>query len=207
MDSNSRYQLQEHQQQHQPNSGLIRFRSVLSNLAQQGGAAGDSSSSNKGTSTSTSTTPWEGSCSSEPDRLVLRFLNSSDDTASPSLREFEDKPSSDSKAPNESTTSSPSISRMNSHKGYLPSRFMRHSSASSSSVDCSFGLVGSMGMDLPRQSSFPVGHLSGNISFQNGVLFCCFITLFCLMILLGHFLGNFNVFMLFLFFTFFFLLL
>ncbi|TKY62572.1 dimerization protein [Spatholobus suberectus] len=147
MDSNSRYQV--HQQQHQPNSGLLRFRSaptpVLANF-KQGEAANNGN-------------PWEGT---EP---ALRFLNSGDshDTTSPSLREFVDN-----KASKESSISSP-LSRMNSSQqhGYstsaLPSRYSRHDSSVTSAM-----MVGSVNSNLLRQSSFPAGHFSNNISFQNG---------------------------------------
>jgi len=170
MDSNSRYQLQ---QQHQPNSGLLRFRSaptqVLANFKQ-------------GEASINGNNPWEGS---EP---FLRFFNSGDtlDTTSPTLREFVDnKVSNDHKQPKESTISSSSsslspLSRMNSHQGYstsvLPSRYPRHDSAVT--VTSSM-MVGSMGMDqtgksfnpnLLRQSSFPSGNFSNNISFHHGTV-------------------------------------
>ncbi|KAL9331638.1 hypothetical protein ACSQ67_001248 [Phaseolus vulgaris] len=167
MDSNSRYQLQ---QQHQPNSGLLRFRSaptqVLANFKQA--------------EASINSNPWEGS---EP---LLRFFNSGDtlDTTSPTLREFVDnKVSNDNKQPQESTISSSSsslspLSRMNSQQGYstsvLPSGYPRHDSTVT--VTSSM-MMGSMGMDqsgksfnpnLLRQSSFPSGNFSNNISFHNG---------------------------------------
>ncbi|XP_061373703.1 transcription factor bHLH130-like [Gastrolobium bilobum] len=152
MDSNSRY----HVQQHQPNSGLLRFRSapspVLANFKQGEGV------SNK-------VNPWE---DSEPERLVLRFLNSGDSSndtdtasASASLREFVP---CNNKSPNESS-SSPPLSRMNSQQGYSssgkPSRYPRHNSISTDPR-------GSFNSHLLRQSSFPSGHFSNNISFQNG---------------------------------------
>lgn len=169
MDSNSRYQLQ---QQHQPNSGLLRFRSaptqVLANFKQA--------------EASINSNPWEGS---EP---LLRFFNSGDtlDTTSPTLREFVDnKVSNDNKQPQESTISSSSsslspLSRMNSQQGYstsvLPSGYPRHDSTVT--VTSSM-MMGSMGMDqsgksfnpnLLRQSSFPSGNFSNNISFHNGTV-------------------------------------
>jgi hypothetical protein len=72
---------------------------------------------------------------------------------------------------------------MNSGYGAgLPPHYPRHGSASSSAMDGSFGLVGSLGMDqetshdknfgsnLLRQGSSPAG-LFSNISFQNGNMF------------------------------------
>ncbi|KAK7285538.1 hypothetical protein RJT34_20312 [Clitoria ternatea] len=167
MDSNSRYQLH-----HQPNSGLLRFRSaptqVLANF--------------KSNETGCNCNPWE---NSEP---VLRFLNSDaathDTTTSPSLREFVDNKASDNSNNNNnnnkvsngsSISSSTTLSRMNSMQAYStcvpPSRFSRHNSSVSSGL-----MVGSMGMDQPksfdslllRQSSYPVGHFSNSNSFQNG---------------------------------------
>ncbi|QCD97480.1 Myc-type [Vigna unguiculata] len=171
MDSNSRYQLQ---QQHQPNSGLLRFRSaptqVLANFKQ-----GEASSINGN--------PWEGS---EP---LFRFFNSGDtlDTTSPTVREFVDnKVSNDNKQPKESTISSSSpslshLSRMNSQQGYstintsvLPSRYPRHDSSVTVSSSMMLGSVGmdqsgkSFNPNLLRQSSFPSGNFSNSISFHNG---------------------------------------
>jgi len=173
MDSNSRYQLQ---QQHQPNSGLLRFRSaptqVLANFKQ-----GEASSINGN--------PWEGS---EP---LFRFFNSGDtlDTTSPTLREFGDnKVSNDNKQPKESTISSSSpslspLSRMNSQQGYstintsvLPSRYPRHDSSVTVSSSMMLGSVGmdqsgkSFNPNLLRQSSFPSGNFSNSISFHNGTV-------------------------------------
>ncbi|RDY01616.1 Transcription factor bHLH130, partial [Mucuna pruriens] len=162
MDSNSRYQVQ---QQQQPNSGLLRFRSaptpLLANF-KQGEAPNNGN-------------VWEGS---EP---VLRFLNSGDahDTTSPSLREFVDnnKASNNNKAAKESSIPSSPLSRMNSQQGYstcvLPSRYPRHDSSVTSPM-----MMPSMGMDqsatksfnshLLRQSTSPAAHFPNNISFQNG---------------------------------------
>lgn len=176
MDSNSRYQVQ---QQHQHNSGLLRFRSAPpANLKQQGEAANNNGSA------------WEGS---EP---LLRFLNSGDThdtTSSPTLREFVDnKVSNNSKPAKES--SSP-LSRMNSQQGYSTSMLPSRSTVTSAMM------LGSMGIDQSaksfdsnslRQSSFPAGHFSNNISFQNGnllVLYSVLVESF----LFPHFLGHFNV--------------
>lgn len=167
MDSNPRFQLQQH---HQPNSGLLRFRSAPSSVLLSGAGAG--SAAYKGHQ-------WE---SSEPEKLALRFENNNN------------KPSD--KTTNESSLSisSSTLTRMNSQQGYsstgVPSCFLRHNSSASSAMDnSSYGLVGSMGMDhhhqtppksfgsdLLRQSSFPATHFSNNISFQNGTvlfMFCC----------------------------------
>ncbi|KAK7396275.1 hypothetical protein VNO78_17166 [Psophocarpus tetragonolobus] len=160
MDSNSPYKV--HQQQHQPNSGLLRFRSapssVLANFKQ-----GEASNNEN---------QWD---SSEP---LFRFLNSGDnhDTTSPTLREFVDNKASNNKKTGKESSSP--LSRMNSQEGYstslLPTRYPRHDSSvtvtSSVMVDC-------MGMDhsaksftsnILRQSSFPASHFSNNISFHNG---------------------------------------
>ncbi|KAL5134892.1 Transcription factor bHLH130 [Glycine soja] len=156
MDSNSRYHVQ--QQHQQPNSGLLRFRSApTANFKQQGEVAAN-----------TNGNAWEGS---EP---FLRFLNSGDThdtTSSPTLREFVDnKVSNNSKPAKESSASSP-LSRMNSQQGYSASMLPSRSTVTSAMM------LGSMGMDQSaksfdsnslRQSSFPAGHFSNNISFQNG---------------------------------------
>ncbi|KAG4913024.1 hypothetical protein AAZX31_19G130700 [Glycine max] len=152
MDSNSRYQVQ---QQHQHNSGLLRFRSAPpANLKQQGEAANNNGSA------------WEGS---EP---LLRFLNSGDThdtTSSPTLREFVDnKVSNNSKPAKES--SSP-LSRMNSQQGYSTSMLPSRSTVTSAMMLGSMGKnqsAKSFDSNLLRQSSFPAGHFSNNISFQNG---------------------------------------
>ncbi|XP_054800096.1 transcription factor bHLH130-like [Prosopis cineraria] len=151
MDLNS-HQTYQHQQ-HQSNSGLARFRSAPSSLLANFRQALESA---------------------ESERRISRFANNSNknDTASPSFQEFESehKPS---KSPSEAA-----LNRMNSQQGYsgggLPPHYPRHSS----SMDSSFGLMGSMGMDhetrpkgfalpLLRQSSSPAG-LFSNISFPNG---------------------------------------
>jgi hypothetical protein len=111
--------------------------------------------------------------SSESERLVSRFVT--DDNIS-------------------GASCSKEMSEMNSGYGGvgggLPPHYPRHGSAastSSSAMDGSFGLVGSLGMDhettshksfglnLLRQASSPAG-LFSNISFQNGnfVLALCF---------------------------------
>ncbi|KAL2320824.1 hypothetical protein Fmac_029793 [Flemingia macrophylla] len=149
MDSNSRYQV------HQPNSGLLRFRSshapLLANF-KEGEAANNGN-------------PWEGN--SEP---VFRFLDSGDTK----LREFVDNKvaSNDynNKAAKDSKSVSP-LSRMSSQQGYTIASSVlppRHDSGVTSDM-----MAGSMGMDqnsnksfnshILRQTSFPT-----NISFQNG---------------------------------------
>ncbi|KAF7804115.1 transcription factor bHLH130-like [Senna tora] len=156
MDLNSNHTYQNHQQ-HQSNSGLLRFRSaptsLLANFTQ-------------------------GLESAESERRISRLANcnsssNSSDTASPSFQEFEHK------------TSKPrmeaALNPTNSLQGYsgsgLPPHYPRHGSTASPSMD-SYGLMGSIGMDhethsksfgshLLRQSSSPAG-LFSNISFPNG---------------------------------------
>lgn len=176
--SNTRHQGYQLKQQNQPNSGLLRFRSAPSSLL-----------SNL-TTPSKGNNLWEGPESEE--RFVSRFVSygtdssSNDISASPSFQELEENNKSCSKA----------LSGMNSQQqqqGYgsrlgLPPHYPRHGSAatttSSSAMDGSFGLVGSLGMDhevpphkgfgshLLRQGSSPAGLFSNNnISFQNGIGF------------------------------------
>ncbi|XP_027366840.1 transcription factor bHLH130 [Abrus precatorius] len=148
MDSNTHqsYQL------NQPSSGLLRFRSaptsLLSNL----------------TPSVSSNSFWEGS---ESDKLISRFVSSSNDTVAVASTSFE-----------ENKDCSKALSVMNS-QGYgvggLPPHYPRHGS---SATEGSYGMVGSMGMDhetphkgfgssLLRQNSSPAG-LFSNITFQNG---------------------------------------
>ncbi|OIV95420.1 hypothetical protein TanjilG_06882 [Lupinus angustifolius] len=131
MDSNPRFQ----QQQQQPNSGLLRFRSAPSSVLHSGAASAS----------------------------------------------YKANPPNESSS---SISSSSPLTHMNSQHGYItgvPSRFMRQNSITSSAMDSSYDLVGSMGMehqqtnnksfgsDILRQNSFPVGNFSNNnISFQNG---------------------------------------
>ncbi|KAJ7972265.1 transcription factor bHLH [Quillaja saponaria] len=161
MDSNSHQSYQTQQQQnHIPNSGLLRFRSAPSSVFGSYAEGIDSGTVGKGN-------PIEGS---ESERLISRFVNYSDDndSSSPSFEEFEDK--------------SPEavVNRMNPEQSYtgLPPHYPRHNSTTSSAVDNSYGMVSSMEMDnqtqsksfnshLLRQSSSPAG-LFSNISFQNG---------------------------------------
>ncbi|XP_028787248.1 transcription factor bHLH130-like [Neltuma alba] len=143
-------------QQHQSNSGLARFRSAPSSLLANFRQAAESVKS---------------------ERRISRFANSSNstDTASSSFQEVE----SEHKPPK--SPSEAALSRMNSQQGYsgsgLPPHYPRHSSSYSSSMDTSFGQMGSIGMDhvtqpksfaspLLRQSSSPAG-LFSNISFPN----------------------------------------
>ncbi|KAI9121976.1 hypothetical protein K1719_006665 [Acacia pycnantha] len=151
MDLNSHQSYQP--QQHQPNSGLARFRSAPSSLFADFRQAVESVKSERRTSRFAS-------CSN------------SNDTALPSFQEFE----SEHKPPK--SPSEAALNRMNSQQGYsgggLPPHYPRHSS----SMDSSFGPMGSMGLDhetqqksfaspLHRQSSSPAG-LFSNISFPNG---------------------------------------
>jgi hypothetical protein len=118
--------------------------------------------------------------SSESERLVSRFV--SDDNIS-------------------GASCSKEMSEMNSgYGGGLPPHYPRHGSAastSSSAMDGSFGLVGSLGMDhetsshksfgsnLLRQGSSPAG-LFSNISFQNGnfvLAFYVFILVWSILVL------------------------
>ncbi|XP_061365230.1 transcription factor bHLH130-like [Gastrolobium bilobum] len=178
MDSNIHqgYQLQQQQQQqqqqhNQPNSGLLRFRSAPSSLLANLTPSSAAAVVNKGNNL------WEGL---ESERLISRFTSyggsdrSNDTSASSSFQEIEEK-----------KPSPKVLSRMNSQQqgyggGGLPPHYPRHGSSatSSSALDGSFGLVGSLGMDheapnknfgsnLLRQSSSPAG-LFSNISFQNG---------------------------------------
>lgn len=148
---------------HQSNSGLARFRSAPSSLFSNFRQSVDSVKS---------------------ERRLSRFANSSDinNTALPSFQELE----SEHKATKSS--SEVALNLMNSQQGYnssggLPPHYPRHNSSSSysSSMDSSFGIVGSLGMDhetqpksfvspLLRQSSSPAG-LFSNISFTNGTVF------------------------------------
>ncbi|KAJ1409917.1 Myc-type, basic helix-loop-helix [Sesbania bispinosa] len=170
MDSNTRQGYQ-FQQQNQPNSGLLRFRSAPSSLLAN---LTPCSALNK------SSHLWEGS---ESERFVSRFVgygadSRNDTTAAASSSSFQEL--------EENKPSSKSLSGMNSQQqgygGGLPPHYpLRHGSAatSSSAMDGSFGLVGSMGMDheaphksfgshLLRQGSSPASLFSNNISFQNG---------------------------------------
>lgn len=159
MDSNSLHNYQIHQ----PNSGLLRFRSAPTSLLANFTEALDSDI-NKGNN------PWE---SSESDRLISRFVNNND-TDSSSFHEFEAKPP---KPPAEAA-----LDLMNSQQGYngLPPHYPTHNSTASSVMDTSYGLAASLGMDrqtqpksftsnLLRQSSSPAG-LFSNISFPNGIV-------------------------------------
>ncbi|KAJ7976835.1 transcription factor bHLH [Quillaja saponaria] len=162
MDLNSQHQ---QLQNHQPNSGLLRFRSAPSSLLANFTEGVDYGIC-KGN-------PIEGS---ESERLISRYVNYIDDngTASPSFQEFEDK--------SPRTPVEAAMNRMNPHpqQSYngLPPNYPRHNSAATSAIDRSYGMVSSMGMDnqtqtksfnshLLRQSSSPAG-LFSNISFPNG---------------------------------------
>jgi hypothetical protein len=169
MDSNTHqsYQLK---QQNQPNSGLLRFRSAPSSLFSNLTPSSSSSSvvddnNNNNNNNKGSKHFWD---VSESERLVSRFVN------------------------NDNISGASCSKEMNSGYGGggLPPHYPRHGSAastSSSAMDGSFGLVGSLGMDhettshksfglnLLRQASSPAG-LFSNISFDNGnfVLALCF---------------------------------
>lgn len=140
---------QSYQQQNQPSSGLLRFRSAPSSLLSN---------------------------------LTPSFV--SEDFGSSSFRELEG---------NNNKGCSKDLSSMNSHKGVygggLPPHYPRHrgssssAATSSSAMEGSFGLVGSMGMNhetpqnglgssLLRHSTSPAGLFSNNnINFQNGIFF------------------------------------
>ncbi|XP_062167653.1 transcription factor bHLH130 isoform X1 [Alnus glutinosa] len=151
MDSESQHDYQ-HQNQ-QPNSGLLRFRSAPSSLFSNF-TEGVASGANKGNFT-------EGP---ESERLISRFLNygGSADTTSPTEA---------------------AVNRVNSQQGYsvgLPPHYPRYSTANttSSAMDGSYGLVGSMATEhhvpvkavnsnIVRQSSSPAG-LFSHVSIPNG---------------------------------------
>lgn len=155
MDSNT--------QQNQPNSGLLRFRSAPSSLFSNL-TPSSFVDDNKGTKDF-----WD---DSESERLVSRFVSNDNINMSGS-------------------SCSKEMSGMNSGYGGgcgsgLPPHYPRHGSAaaSSSAMDGSFGLVGSLemnnetshktfGSNLLRQGSSPAG-LFSNISFQNGIWFFFF---------------------------------
>ncbi|KAK7259465.1 hypothetical protein RIF29_25073 [Crotalaria pallida] len=122
----------------------------------------------------------------QPNSGLLRFRSA------PSSVLLSGAAAASAKTPNESSSSvssllSSPLTRMNSqqggYSGGVPSRFMRqNSTASSSAMDSSYGLVGSMGIeqqhhqtnpksfadsDLLRQNSFPAGNFNhNNISFN-----------------------------------------
>lgn len=170
MDSNTHLDL-EHQN-HQPNSGLLRFRSaptsLLANFVDNNGDLGV----NKGNS-------LEGSDHS--DRFFSRFVNynhTNDSESWPSsLQEFEDK--STVTATEAAVTASRMSSQQQGFPG-LPPHYPRQSSFGSGNG--SYGLVGSAAVDhhpqaktvssnLVRQSSSPAG-LFSNSSVQNGIDSC-----------------------------------
>jgi hypothetical protein len=153
MDSESQHDYQ-HQNQ-QPNSGLLRFRSAPSSLFSNF-TEGVASGANKGNFT-------EGP---ESERLISRFLNygGSADTTSPTEA---------------------AVNRVSSQQGYsvgLPPHYPRYSTANttSSAMDGSYGLVGSMATEhhvpvkavnsnIVRQSSSPAG-LFSHVSIPNGIV-------------------------------------
>ncbi|XP_048321938.1 transcription factor bHLH130 isoform X2 [Ziziphus jujuba] len=175
MDSNTHQSFHHQQQQdHQSNSGLLRFRSAPSSLLinfteEGGGDCGGGVNKN-------------GSCEgSESERLFTRFVNYSgnnDSDSTPSFQDFDDKSTVTA------TEAAVVSNRMNSQQqGYntgLPPHYPRHGSNTSASAmdNSSFGLVGSMAMDhqaqsktvhsnLARQNSTPAG-LFSHISVPNG---------------------------------------
>jgi len=175
MDSNS---LHDYQDQHHPNSGLLRFRSVptsfLVNFSRSQALHSDVNKANN---------PWE---SSESDRLISSFVNN-DNTDPSGFQEL------DGNAPKSPITEA-ALNLMNSQQkqGYnnnnndnnnnsngLPPYYPGHNSTASSPMDSSYGFAGSFGMNhqtqskpfasnLLRQSSSPAG-LFSNISFPNGI--------------------------------------
>ncbi|KAF5474090.1 hypothetical protein F2P56_006023 [Juglans regia] len=169
MESNSQhsYQHQQHDN-HQTNSGLLRFRSAPSSLLSNFTEECVGSGANKGNFT-------EGS---DSERLISRFLNygGGADSTSPSFQDFEDKP------PVLAATEG-AANRVSSQQGYsggLPPHYPRYSTTATtpSAMDGAYGLAGSMAMDghvqtkavnsnIVRQSSSPAG-LFSQISIPNG---------------------------------------
>lgn len=153
-------------QTHQPNSGLLRFRSAPSTLFMNFTGNGDCVGAGVGKNNS-----MDGS---ESARLFSRFVNfngtvNNDSESSPTFQDFDDK-----------------SSVMAAHHRYnstgLPPHYPRQSSSMTSSAmdNGSFGLVGSMAMDsqtqaksvnsnLVRQSSSPAG-LFSHTSVPNGIV-------------------------------------
>ncbi|KAK7392831.1 hypothetical protein VNO78_21280 [Psophocarpus tetragonolobus] len=141
-------------QQNQSSSGLLRFRSAPSSLL-------------------SNPTP---------------FVGYGGEVGSGSFQDLEGNNSNNNSSSNNHKGCSKALSLMNSHKGYggvgLPPHYPRHGSSSSatssSAMEGSLGLIGSMGMDheaphkrlgsnLLRQSSSPAGLFSNNnIPYQNG---------------------------------------
>lgn len=167
------YQHQQHDN-HQTNSGLLRFRSAPSSLLSNFTEECFGSGANKGNFT-------EGS---DSERLISRFLNYGDgaDSTSPSFQDFEDKP-------RVLAATEAAANRMSSQQGYsggLPPHYPRYgtTAATSSAMDDSYGLANSMAMDrhvqtkavnsnIDRQSRSPAG-LFSHISIPNGM---CLFTL------------------------------
>lgn len=154
MDSKFQHDYQ-HQNQ-QPNSGLLRFRSapssLLSNFTEGGVVA---SGANKGNFT-------EGSES----EILSRFLNYAG--------------SADAASPTEAAVNH--VSSQQGYSGGLPPHYPRYGTAAptSSPMDGSYGLVGSMATDhhvqakadnsnILRQSSSPAG-LFSHVSIPNGIV-------------------------------------
>lgn len=167
MDSNTHQNLhsQEHQT-HQPNSGLLRFRSAPSSLLANFNENSDLGLIGKN--------PIEGS---ESERLFSRFANythtNDSDSWPSSFQELDDK--STVTATEAAVTESRMSSQQQGYSG-LPPHYPRQSS-----FNGSYGLVGSAAMNhhtqpkavhsnLVRQSSSPAG-LFSNCSVQNGNLF------------------------------------
>ncbi|XP_062117614.1 transcription factor bHLH130 [Humulus lupulus] len=153
---------QQHQN-HQPNSGLLRYRSAPSSLFVNFSGNGDCGVNNNNKNSFS----MEGS---DSERLFSRFVNYSgtndSESSPPSFQDLDDK-------------SSVMAAQQQRYSG-LPPHYPRQSSNMSGSAldNGSFGLVGSMAMDshtqpksvnsnLVRQSSSPAG-LFSHISLPNG---------------------------------------
>nr|WKE35246.1 basic helix-loop-helix family protein [Rosa persica] len=177
MDSNTTHLNLEHQEpHHQPNSGLLRFRSAPSSLfAENNNNNNADLGVNKGTLI-------EGG--SDSDRLFSRFVSyghSNDSESWPSsFQEFEDKSTVTEAAVTASRMSSQHQQQQQQGFPGLPPHYPRQNSFGSGNG--SYGLVGSAAVDhhpqaktvtsnLVRQSSSPAGLFSNNTSVQNGFPF------------------------------------
>ena len=148
--------------QHQPSSGLLRFRSapssVLANFMETEAEVSADSDANKANFT-------EGS---ESERFISRFLNYGTSNT-------------DSIAMKRESSNSHSQAQQQGYSASLPPHYPRQSlSPTAMDDDGSYGLVGSMAMDhdvqsktgnpnIIRQSSSPAG-LFSHLSVQNGIV-------------------------------------
>ncbi|XP_040373233.1 transcription factor bHLH130 isoform X2 [Rosa chinensis] len=171
MDSNTHLNLEHQQPHHQPNSGLLRFRSAPSSVFAENNNNADLGV-HKGTLI-------EGG--SDSDRLFSRFVSyshSNDSESWPSsFQEFEDK-----STVTEAAVTASRMSSQHQQQGFpgLPPHYPRQNSFGSGNG--SYGLVGSAAVEhhpqaktvtsnLVRQSSSPAGLFSNNTSVQNGFPF------------------------------------